>query len=555
MLPSELAYNNLTTHILSDHLFKDRTESAAFLVWFLENIMRLDDVEAADAICDGPGDRGIDAIYVDEDNSEIIFFQGKIRQREIRKIGDQPLRDFAGSIAQFTTKATVQAAIETEPNSQVSMLLTRAKVAERIADGYTRKGYFVTNSLMQESSWQVAESLGITIFDRNKISEHYIEINTPDRVSGIARFDISDNGYLELVAGRAAKLYLITAKAVDLVNLQGLSDGSLFAQNVRLNLGRTKVNRDITNTITEQNKHLFFPLYHNGVTLICQSVRLQDDENLEVHDYVVVNGAQSLSVLYRERAKITDDLRCVVKIVEIMDNDDLAQDITLASNNQNAIKARDLRSTNVLQTRLQAEFEAIDFEQYRYVIKRGEEEVGKTISNEEAGRLLLAFDVREPWSCHQIYKVFDEKYTDIFGRPSVTAWRIILLTKIMERVEAALGNIESQAIQRYRLTRYFLVYAIAKIFDEDSQAKAMLMDPKSLLSSSDQVGCVLDEIEGIAKRLCVDLRFEFVEDSNAPDYKVVLKSPVQVPVMEEKFRKSFLHDVARGRERLPSTAF
>lgn len=332
MLPSELAYNNLTTQILSDHLFKDRTESAAFLVWFLENIMRLDDVEAADAICDGPGDRGIDAIYVDEDNSEIIFFQGKVRQREARHIGDQPLRDFAGSIAQFTTEATVQAAIESDPNSQVSKLLTRAKVAERIADGYTQKGYFVTNSLILESSWQVADSLGITIFDRNKISEHYIEINTPDRVSGIASFDISDNGYLELVAGRAAKLYLITAKANDLVNLQGLSDGSLFAQNVRLNLGRTKVNRDITNTTIEQNKHLFFPLYHNGVTLICQSVNLQDDENLEVHDYVVVNGAQSLSVLYRERAKITDDLRCVVKIVEIMDNDDLAQDITLASN-------------------------------------------------------------------------------------------------------------------------------------------------------------------------------------------------------------------------------
>ena len=43
-----------------------RTESHALLVWFLQHYFRLDEVEAQDSVCDGPDDKGIDAIYIDE---------------------------------------------------------------------------------------------------------------------------------------------------------------------------------------------------------------------------------------------------------------------------------------------------------------------------------------------------------------------------------------------------------------------------------------------------------------------------------------------------------
>ena len=266
----------------------------------------------------------------------------------------------------------------------------------------------------------------------------------------------------------------------------------------------------------------------------------------------MVNGAQSLSVLYRNRSKISQDLRMVVKIIEIDDDDEISREITIASNNQNAIKPRDMRSTHLLQLRLQAEFEQIDFERYRYQIKRGEESDGQPISNEDAGRILLAFDVREPWSCHQIYKVFDERYTDIFGRPAVTAWRIILLRKIMERIEAALPEIRNESIQRYRLTRYFLAFAIAKILDEDDGVEPYLKNPNRLLNSPELLARFLDSIEGLARRLCVDIRFEFTEGEDPLDYKVALKSSNQVQELESRLRRLFLQDVARGRETMPS---
>lgn len=553
MTPEDFNYGNLAGAVLRAYTCDGRTESAAFLAWFLENILRLNDVEAADAICDGPSDRGIDAVYVDHDNNEIIFLQAKVRQNDARAVGDQPIRDFAGSIAQFSTPEQVAAAIAGMPGSELSKLMERMKVEDRLREGYAIRGWFVTNSSVDENGARTAEATVIAIYDRNAIAGRYIEIDAPDVVAGTAEFDVSDNGFLEFAAGDKAKLFLITAKAEDFLKLEGIADGSLFAQNVRLSLGNTKVNKDIVKTLSDQTKHLFFPMYHNGITIICRSVETGD--TLKITDYVVVNGAQSLSVLNRHKGKASDDLRLVAKIIEIEGDEEFAREITLASNNQNAIKPRDQRSTNILQTRLEAEFRQIGFEGYRYIIKRGQDEAGNVIINEEAGRLLMAYDLREPWSCHQIYKVFDEKYAEVFGRPAVDAWRIILLSKIMAQIEESLPTIGFAPIERYRLTRYFLLYALSRLLEEDGAAQVLLSSPEALLKDGDRLKRFLNTIRTVAARYCVDLREEFVAAVEAPDYKSVLKSPTQVQEMEGRFRKSYMYDVARDREKLPSADF
>lgn len=553
MRPEDLAYQNLSGKVLAGYLYEGRSESASFLAWFLENILRLDDVEAVSSICDSPSDRGIDAIYVDRDNNEIIFMQAKVRQNEARSVGDQSIRDFAGAVAQFATPELVEAAIAENPASEISKLFVRNDVINKLRNGYTIKLWFVTNSSVDANGIRAAQATNVDVFDRHKIADRFVEIDAPDVVQGTAEFDVSDNGYLEFSAGDKAKLFLVTAKAIDFLKLGGISDGSLFAQNVRLSLGNTKVNKDIIATISDQSKHLFFPMYHNGITIICRNV--EAGEKIRITDYVVVNGAQSLSVLNRHRGKVSDDLRLVAKIIEIEGDEQFAREITLASNNQNAIKPRDQRSTNILQTRLEAEFEQIAFEDYRYIIKRGQDETGNTIINEEAGRLMMAYDLHEPWSCHQIYKVFDEKYSDVFGRPAANAWRIILLTKMMSKIEESLPTIKFEPIQKYRLTRYFLLFAISKLLEEDEAATDVLSNPEALLKNPERLEKFLNSVRTVAARYCVDLKAEFIDEKNPPDYKAVLKSPTQSTEMEARFRKSYHYDVARDREKMPSAEF
>src|SRR5690606_16435926 len=191
---------------------------------------------------------------------------------------------------------------------------------------------------------------------------------------------------------------------IELVRLDGIVDDSLFKQNVRLTLGNTAVNKGIAESIKDPGEHKNFPLYHNGITMLCDEAKIEGDR-LRVKDYVVVNGAQSISTFFKNAASLSEDLRVFVKVVALR-NEALARKITVNSNNQNSIKARDLRSNHALMLRLKAEFEK-DFPEYHFEIKRGEAaEAGRQIiTNELAARLLLAFDLDEPYSAHPIYKL------------------------------------------------------------------------------------------------------------------------------------------------------
>ena len=50
--------------LLKPYLAPKRNESASFLIWYLANYYRLDDVDAIDSVCDKHGDKGVDGIYM-----------------------------------------------------------------------------------------------------------------------------------------------------------------------------------------------------------------------------------------------------------------------------------------------------------------------------------------------------------------------------------------------------------------------------------------------------------------------------------------------------------
>ena len=62
----------------------ERTESRQFLAWFLENYYRLEETEAADCICDGSHDKGVDGLYVNDHLGQLDVFQARI-SNSVRK--------------------------------------------------------------------------------------------------------------------------------------------------------------------------------------------------------------------------------------------------------------------------------------------------------------------------------------------------------------------------------------------------------------------------------------------------------------------------------------
>ena len=71
MKSSDLNYSLLSKRVARVTERTGLGESASFLVWFLENVYRLEETDARDAVCDHSNDKGIDGIYVDHNNEEV----------------------------------------------------------------------------------------------------------------------------------------------------------------------------------------------------------------------------------------------------------------------------------------------------------------------------------------------------------------------------------------------------------------------------------------------------------------------------------------------------
>ncbi len=202
---------------------------------------------------------------------------------------------------------------------------------------------------------------------------------------------------------------------------------------------------------------MYFPAFHNGLTVLCEQLDI-NGARVKIKGYAVVNGCQILTGLYENRNHLTDDLRILTKFIEIHPDSDLALKITDHTNNQNGTTHRDLRSNTLIQTRLQTEVHKEYTGDRFYKIKRGEHPEwpsDKVIENELAGLILLAFDLKNPSSAHQKYKLFDEFHSDIFGRPEVNADRIVILHDLYESIANGMGAMTNQLFGSYRSTRFF----------------------------------------------------------------------------------------------------
>ena len=549
MKESELEYSN-SSSLLSPYRKKERSVSRSFLNWFLENIFGIDDTSADDAICDGGQDKGIDAIYVDELNEEIIIFQSKTVESATKTIGDTSLKEFAGTLSQLSTIENIALIEKGNANETLKKLVVELKLKEKVENGFIVKGIFITNALADQNATEyLTANENIKLFDKKKIVEVHIDFEKQGGVNDEFVFDCSHVTPLNFsTLDNIAEVWVFTALASDLVKMSGIEDASLFQQNVRLALGSTKVNKAIKKSILDPNEHIKFPLYHNGITIICGSAKYEKD-TITVNSYVVVNGAQSISTLYNQRKNITDNLKILTKIIRLNTSDvGLVKKITTNSNNQNAIKPRDLQSNQNIQQRLKKEFESIDG--YEFAVKRGEVlDDGKVISNEDAGRMLLAFDLNEPWNSHQKAQIFDEYYSKIFARPEVNAQRIILVYEILSVVEEQLDQIEHKQYAYYSATKYFLLHTISKIMQEDNVGKSIFTNKLDIVSHPKD----LSEFKRIivdllGNNIIVDLNYFLKREENAAfDYKKVSKNTNDLQSLCAELLKDYEKDLKRAK--------
>ena len=178
-------------------------------MWFLENYLRLDEVDATDAICDGPDDKGIDGIYVDDNLEQVVILQGKLLQNENRTLGDSQLKNFIGTLAQFGSPTQIAEVAQSTGNIELRNMITDSGLAEKVQKGYAITGIFVTNAPSDENAKKYIASCSPTInlYDRQRLMDEYISSEPSSPQSAAVTFDLFGYGTIEYQVGETKAVF------------------------------------------------------------------------------------------------------------------------------------------------------------------------------------------------------------------------------------------------------------------------------------------------------------------------------------------------------------
>ncbi len=533
--------------LFREHIDPNRSESASMLIWYLQSYYRLDEEEAIASVCDQRGDKGVDGIYVNDDNKTITIFQARISQKTNSTVGDKDLREFAGTMTQFSSSESVKAVAESAKNVLLGKLITRLDLMNKTAT-HELRGEFISNIDSDRNGDDfLALAPQMTFLGKTALMDSYISDSRQPVIHAEMDFDIGGFNVTEYAVDASTKTIVAPVRANELVKLEGIANQSLFDHNVRGPLGNTAVNKDITKSIKNKSLHRLFPLFHNGITVVCRKATIEGNK-LTTGEYFVVNGCQSLTALFNNRKHLTDDLRILTKFVRMDDpTSEAANMVTRYSNNQNSPKPRDFMSNNKLQVILQNEVHKYYDGKYYFEIKRGELGSGSKITNEESGLLMLAFDLRQPWATHRKYQLFeDNMYADVFGRPAVTADRIILCEVIREEADKARTEIANKLFGRYILTRYLLVYLLREILENSEIGKSVISTPKTFVREASDRNRFQGCIGTILKDLVVDINSEVQESGKDFDYRDKLRDEAWIQQIRRSIVTLYQKLVGRG---------
>lgn len=528
-----------------------RTESASFLMWYLEKYYRLDSQLAIDLVCDNRGDKGVDGIYINEGMGTIDVFQTKIIQSEKKSIGDTFLKEFLGTLDQFTSKEKLENLIATSGKAQVSSLIQRLDLIEKL-EAYKIRGVFIANVDLSADGLAFLHKVeNVEFFGRTILESQYISDKKEINVQAEAEFDISENETTTYFADADTITYIAPIKALELVQLEGISDQSIFDYNVRGALGNTKINKGIVRSIKDKSLHKQFPLFHNGITIVAEDVQ-KSNEKLKIKRFYVVNGCQSLTSLFINQNYLTENLKILTKIIKVPINSPLSSQITEYSNSQNGVKPRDFKSYNQIQIRLQNEIKEKYGNEYFYEIKRGEISPNglKVISNESMGVFLMSFDIGEPWNTHRVYQVFEDAYNKLFARPEVNGSRIILVQILNEALIEKIDIIENKLIARYALTKYALMYITRAILANDNIGKKLIQNPEEFVASIELRKSLKEALIVIIDDIIIDLNAEVGDLAEDFDYKSSLRNDEWVKKLSRNIVTNYLKQIKR--KRIPS---
>lgn len=464
-----------------------------FVAWYLRNIHNLDIVETKECITDGAGDKQIDAVYIDNQDSIIYIIQGKFYSGET--VDAEPLREVLASWVQIKDLQRLQ------ENANDKLKIKINEIAQAIEDDYSICFELITTSTLTDFAYNdflafqkelnEDENLSANIYlvDRNTLQFKYDEALNKNRPYINFDFHVDEDKCIQIdLDGTKAVIAAIPLK--ECIQIPGIHDGSLFRKNVRQSLGTSnRVNKGIAKTLKNNAKDFF--LLHNGITAICSKITLEGN-TLSTKELNIVNGCQSLSTIYScsESVKNANGGYIMFRFYEI-DNPEKADNISISTNSQSAVKARDLRSNDKAVLSMKKAYEQKYTDGY-FITKRGETvntakyNTGHIINLTDLGKQLIAWHSQRPTISYSETKIFDKYFNQLFYKdysPEKMQALNELFKELIEKWNSENPmNLNPALLAMKAYAPYHQLYAISVYFCEVNRMPESVPNPAKALT-------------------------------------------------------------------------
>ena len=316
--------------------------------WYFLSLLELNEGDLGDIVCDGYGDLGIDAVWIDDD-SVVHFYSFKNPHKATKRFsGGDVDKTISGLRLIIRQKHDEIANAELKARlADVYQELHRAYHIHFVTSGrgLARESAVKMDSFVEELNTPNNEIFAWTEEPLSALQQRYYERTLPS-IEDSLTFQLQEAPYI-LQSG-AADSYFFHVSGEWLAELYAIHGEGLLQRNIRIDQGQSPPNRSIETTCTGTDASNFLH-YNNGVTFLCKFARYDPVRKvLVLEEAQVVNGGQTIRAIsrVRERGLLNTVVKVAARAITSSGDHDFANNVAVNQNNQNRVATGFLRSND-----------------------------------------------------------------------------------------------------------------------------------------------------------------------------------------------------------------
>jgi hypothetical protein len=290
---------------------------------------------------------------------------------------------------------------------------------------------------------------------------------------------VEDFNFIRVVVGK-----VLVTEIAELLQRHG---DRLLERNIRRYLGLygNRVNEGIRSTLLDPAQRPSFYFYNNGLTLTCRKFdynALQGENyQVRVEGLQIINGGQTCKTVQASLRELTGDQAnlsqayVLVRLYQLPDDGtDLVRRITYATNSQNPVDLRDLRSNDERQRQLELSVGQLG---YQYRRQRSDLVAKPTdISSATAAEAVLSVWRQRPHQAKFMSREHFGEFYDVIFTPELNGVQVVIATLLFRIAENKRKRPPAGAPEFLRYGSCFLAMLMGKHLLEEMDLQLVALD-------------------------------------------------------------------------------